>query len=61
MAVSCLKKLIEVTDLTRQPELARVRPFTTNEILAGLVDICKWGYTVGHLGIEGGLNRAKGR
>lgn len=54
MAVSCLKKLIEVRDLTRQPELA------VNEIPAGLVAVCTWGYTVGHLDIEGGLNRAKG-
>lgn len=54
MAVSCLKKLIEVTELTRQPEL------TADEIPAGLVDVCTWGYSVGHLGIEGGLSRAKG-
>lgn len=55
MAVFCLKKMIEITDLMRQPEL------TVNEILAGLIDICTWGYTAGHLGVEGGLNRAKGR
>lgn len=40
--------------LTRQPELS------ANGILARLKDVCTWGYTLGHMGTESGLNRAKG-
>lgn len=55
--------LIELIVLTRDDKLglACVGSFTVNEILAAkLIDTCKWGYTIWHLDIEGGLNGTKG-
>lgn len=53
--------LIELIDL-RDDKLGLpcVGSFTLNEILAGLIDTCKWGYAVRHLDIECSLNRTKG-
>lgn len=52
MPVSCLKKaFIELTGFTRDNKLGLPCVGSFNEILVGLVDICKWGYTTGHLDI----------